>query len=135
MTLMDEGLPEVELAHIEQLRLRALVEADVAVADPLHADDFQLITPSGDSVTKAEYLGGIASGEINYLRWEPRDVAARVCGDAGCVRYHSILEIVVGGREISARRYWHTDYYERRGGQWQVIWSQATEIVNVPDVT
>jgi hypothetical protein len=133
MAHMDEGLHQMELAHVEQLRLRALVDADVAVADRLHADDFQLVTPSGDSVTKDEYLGGIASGEIDYLRWEPRDVVARVSGEAGCVRYHSILEIAVGGRKIGASRYWHTDYYERRGGQWQVVWSQATEIVNAPD--
>jgi hypothetical protein len=24
--------------------------------------------------------------------------------------------------------YWHTDYYELRNGQWQVVWSQSTEI-------
>jgi hypothetical protein len=23
---------------------------------------------------------------------------------------------------------WHTDYYERREGRWQVVWSHATRI-------
>jgi uncharacterized protein DUF4440 len=135
VTLVGEGLAEAELADIERRRLRALVDADVAAADELHAEDFQLVTPSGDAVTKGDYLAGIASGEIDYVRWDPLDVAARVCGDAGCVRYHSILEIVVAGQAVGARRYWHTDYYERRSSGWQVVWSQATEIVNAPDVT
>jgi hypothetical protein len=98
------------------------------VADELHADDFQLVTPGGGTYTKDEYLGEIASGEVDYLLWEPLDIDVRVSGDAGCLRYHSLLHIVVAGREIGPSRYWHTDYYERRLGRWQVIWSQATEI-------
>ena len=31
-------------------------------------------------------------------------------------------------RHETHRRYWHTDYYERRDDRWQVIWSHATEI-------
>lgn len=119
-----------ELDRIERLRLKALVDADVFLADQLHADDFQLVTPSGDTYTKSEYLRKIESGEVDYLLWEPLDVDVRVRGDAGCLRYHSILEIVVAGRKIGPTRCWHTDYYERRAGNWQVTWSQATGIVD-----
>ena len=118
-----------ELVQIEQLRLRALVEADVAVAGTIHADDFQLITPSGDRLSKEQYLGDVAAGVIDYRVWEPLDIEVRVVGDAGCLRYHSNLEIIVAGRHIDLSRYWHTDYYERRDGRWQVIWSHATEIL------
>ena len=38
-------------------RLKALVDANVAAAEELHADDFQLVTPSGAAYTKDEYLG------------------------------------------------------------------------------
>ena len=121
-----------ELAEIERVRLRALVHADIAVADGLHADDFQLITPGGAAYTKEEYLGDIASGAVDYRVWEPQDIDVRICGDAGCLRYHSTLEIVVAGRWIAPSTYWHTDYYERRDGRWQVVWSHATEIVSAP---
>ena len=46
-----------ELENIERRRLKALVDADVAAAEELHADDFQLVTPSGAAYTKDEYLG------------------------------------------------------------------------------
>lgn len=119
---------EADLADVERRRLRALVEAELVVVDQLHASDFQLITPAGDSLSKEEYLGAIASGEINYLLWEPGDIDARARDAAGCVRYQSTIKIVVAGREIGPGRYWHTDFYERTNGRWQVVWSQATEI-------
>ena len=119
-----------ELVQVEQRRLQALVNADVGVAEGFHADDFQLITPGGDALSKDQYLGDVASGVVDYRVWEPLDIEVHVLGDAGCVRYHSNLEIVVAGRQIDLSHYWHTDYYERRDGRWQVVWSHATEIVD-----
>ena len=114
---------------LERQRLRALVKAEVDVAEPLHADDFQLITPFGMTLTKAEYLGGIASGEINYLVFEPAsEIVVQVYGDVVAIRYRSRLEIIVGGRHLPPGHYWHTDLYAPRGGRWQIVWSQATEI-------
>lgn len=124
-----ESQAEADLIRAtERERLRALVEANVARARQLHADDFQLINPAGAAISKEQYLGGIGSGQIDYLFWEPDSIAVRLYGEAAVIRYPSHLEIVVQGRHIPRRRYWHTDLYERRDGQWQVVWSQATEI-------
>lgn len=116
------------LRAIERERLRALVSADVARARQLHADDFQLINPLGGVLSKEEYLGGIGSGQLHYLFWEPEPIAVRVYGNVAVIRYQSQLEVVVQGRHIPRQRYWHTDLYEQREGQWQVVWSQATGI-------
>ena len=112
----------------ERERLRALVQADTAVVNRLHANDFQLINPLGGTISKEQYLGGIAAGVLDYLVWDPDSIAVRVYGQAAVIRYSSHLEIVVQGRKIPLSRYWHTDLYERRSGRWQVVWSQATEI-------
>jgi uncharacterized protein DUF4440 len=116
------------LRATERERLRALVAADVVRARQLHTDDFQLINPLGGVLSKEQYLGGIGSGQLDYLFWEPESIAVRVYGDVAVIRYQSQLEIVVQGRHIPRQRYWHTDLYERREGQWQVAWSQATGI-------
>ena len=114
------------LRSTERERLNALVTGDVERAARVHADDFQLINPLGGSLSKEQYLGGIGSGHIHYLYWEPESIAVRLYADAAVIRYRSELEIVVRGRHIPRQRYWHTDLYERRGGQWQVVWSHAT---------
>ena len=113
----------------ERERLRALVDANMEIARQLHADDFQLITASGASLSKEQYLGGIASGELNYLVWEPIAIEVRLQGQLAAIRYQSKLEIMVQGSLIPLRHYWHTDVYQKRTDSWQVVWSQATEIV------
>ena len=122
--------PKLDLIRAtERQRLRALVEADVETASRLHAEDFQLITPSGTSISKEGYLRDIASGDLHYLVWEPiTDIEVRLYGDAAVIRYQSQLEIVVRGSKIALAHYWHTDSYEKRNAQWQIVWSQATAI-------
>ena len=99
------------------------------VARRLHADDFELINPLGGTLSKDQYLGQIASGDIDYLEWEPEAVEVRLYGDVAAIRYQARLRIVVRGLpDAPSGRFWHTDVYEKRSGQWQVVWSQATEI-------
>jgi len=106
--LIREGIEADELCAIEHQRLQALVEADMTVAGSLHSEDFQ-------------HLGAVASGEIDYLLWEPEAIegyarAARWPCEMALVRYTSRLELVAGGQGMPLRHYWHTDFYERREG-------------------
>jgi len=116
------------LRETERARLRALVGADMDRARQLHAPDFQLITPIGAALSREEYLGAIASGHIRYLTWEPADIAVRLYDGAAVLRYRAQLEVVFSGHKVPLGDYWHTDAYERRDGQWMVVWSQATSI-------
>ena len=117
------------LRAMERERLRALVEADLEVAHRLHADYFQLIKPAGEVFSKEQYLGMVASGEIDYLVWEPDSpMEVLLYGPVAIMRYRSQLDIVRGGRHAGLRRYWHTDSYEQHDGVWQIVWSHATEI-------
>jgi hypothetical protein len=119
--------PELEsLRATERDRLRALVSGDIERAALLHADDFQLVNPLGGVLSKEQYLGGIGSGQIHYLHWEPGPITVRLHGDVAAIRYQAELEIVVKGQHIPRQRYWHTDLYERQRGQWRVVWSHAT---------
>jgi hypothetical protein len=115
-----------DLRETERTRLRALVSGDLDTARKLHADHFQLITPSGRALSREEYLGEIGSGQLKYLAWEPAHIEVHLYGDAAVIRYQADLEVVAAGRHIPLSRHWHTDSYEWRDGRWQVVWSQAT---------
>ena len=119
------------LASIERERLHLLVEADIDGAAAFHADDFQLITPTGRPLSKDGYLERIRSGRISYVRWEAGDIVVRAYGDAAVLRYQAEMVLASGDPTADADptvlRLWHTDLYERRNGRWQVVWSQATE--------
>jgi hypothetical protein len=117
-----------ELRAIERARLRSLVDADIATARRLHADDFELINPAGGTLSKEQYLRDIASGELDYLEWEPGEMRVRLYDKSAVIRYQARLRISVKGS--AGRRgpvtFWHTDLYENRNGQWQIVWSHAT---------
>jgi len=113
------------LPDIERRRLRALVRADVTAAGALHADDYQLITPNGSEMTKADYLGSIAAGQLRYQVFEPvSDMAVLGDGAVAVLRYQARISFDDGPGFIC----WHTDCYELQDGHWRAVWSQATAI-------
>ncbi|WP_228851800.1 nuclear transport factor 2 family protein [Aegicerativicinus sediminis] len=118
-----------KLITIEETRLKALVDGDIDLAASLHADNFELINPVGETLTKQQYLGGIEKGEIDYKVFEPiSKIRVRISGNLAVLRYKSNIEITVGGNALPLRAHWHTDIYENIEGSWKIIWSQATVI-------
>ena len=118
---------ETMLIELERSRLAAFVAGDWDLLDALHAEDFELVNPQGIAWSKSQYLGPMRAGRWQYLVFEPvGQMRASVRGDAGAVRYRSRLSLQIGETVLPASHYRHTDYYERRDGRWQVVFSQAT---------
>ena len=130
--LSDEPRPSLPSAafapDIERARLKAIVQRDLELANSLHADDFEFITPGGRVFSKERYLGDIGSGALNYVVFEPAsDIAVREYGQAAVVRYQLPYELQIGA-EVDTDLMWHTALYEFRDGRWQVVWSHTTRI-------
>jgi hypothetical protein len=132
MTSPARAPVEESLREVERARLRSLVMPDLEVAERLHADDYELITPGGSALTKREYLDGITAGELDYSVFEPiSEIRVRLYDGAAILRYRVRIEILVGG-DRDAGIFWHTDAYELRGDRWQAVWSHATRIRESP---
>ena len=118
MSGIDERLRETE-----RERLRSLVLPDLDLAERLHADDYELVTPGGATLSKRAYLDGIRSGELDYSVFEPvSDIRIRQYEGAAILRYRVRIEIRFEGGQ-DAGTFWHTDAYELRGENWQAVWS------------
>jgi Domain of unknown function (DUF4440) len=117
------------LRGIELTRLRSLVDGDIEAADGFHAEDYQLITPRGHALSKAEYLGSIAAKELHYSVFVPTS-PMEVWGDdhTAVIRYR--VRIAFHNSSAAPLECWHTDCYRNTNGHWQVVSSQATEIRN-----
>lgn len=123
---------ESALRAIERERLAALVAGDIETAERLHADDYELVTPSGRTLSKATYLGAVSDGSLRYVVFEPAsEVRVRIAGDTAVLRYRATIDFEPVDQS-SPVTVWHTDYYERRDGRWQAVWSQATQIAGSP---
>jgi len=121
-----------ELRSIERERLRALVAADGPTLDRLHSDDFQVISPFGSAFTKGEYLRSVASGELDYVLWEPEDIQVRLNGTLAALRYKARADVMARGKLLPTMRTWDTALYERRNGRWVIVWFQVTQISPAP---
>ena len=121
------------LRQTEQTRLKALVEADVAVAGRLIAGDFELINPLGDVLTRDDVLGGVASGGLDFLAdTVTSPIRMRLHGNSAVLRYRHTIEIAVVPVGHLAHPAWTTAVYERRNGRWQIVWEQTGAIGPLP---
>ena len=117
------------LEALERKRLQSLVEGDLETARRLHGDDYQLITPGGRSLSKAEYLEMVTSGDFTYEVFEPASpVAVRIHDGVAIARYHASIVVRDADGDRDTGLFWHTDVWERRDAGWQAVWSQATRI-------
>ena len=123
-----EPLTEKSVRTAEQERLQALVEANIELADRRHAPDFQVINPFGRVSSKSDYLAKVSSGENDYLSWVPGAITVRLYGKIAAVRYSSSVDIAVRGRRLPRMHCWNTGLYEYRGGLWQIVWFQVTQV-------
>ena len=120
-----------EIRELEASRLRALVEPDLELAERLHADEYELITPTGTRLSKELYLGMIASGSLVYRVFEPvSGIEVRGGGDFALVRYRARIGLEEGDHTADFVC-WHLDSYELIDGRWQAVWSQATKTTSV----
>lgn len=115
---------------IERQRLRSLVDVDLNTARRLHSEDFQLINPAGAVVTREEYFGVLQSGQLDYVAWDAGEIAVKLFGNAAVIRYlDNRFDVNSGSNVVHRGPMYHTNLYERRGGQWQIVWSQASGII------
>ncbi len=120
--------PHAYFCALERARTQALVARDMALAWPLHAADYLLITPSGVSFTRQRYLDKITSGVLGYAAWEPGEMQVRSSEHMAIVRYPVTLTLDHNGTPGTPTLCWHIDSYELMDGVWQAVWSQATAL-------
>jgi hypothetical protein len=121
------------LRQIEHKRLRALVDADVAVAGHLMARDFELINPLGDVLTRDDLLGAVGAGAIDFLSDEVSgQIRVRLHRGMAVLRYRHTIDIQVAGVGHLTHPAWTTALYERHNGRWQIVWEQTGAIGPLP---
>ena len=118
------------LIGLERERLAALEARDMATADRLHAEEYQLITPNGSAISKAMYLGSILGGSLRYRVFAPIEEPRVLMSDGMAVlRYRCRIEVLSEGEHFITEA-WHTDVWREVQGVWQAVWSQATAYQN-----
>jgi hypothetical protein len=121
--------PANQVRTAERTLLRAVVAHDTRAAGALLAPDFQGIDVTGTAGTRADNLANIG-GAIDFVKAEPLSpIRVRVHGNSAVARVKLAFKVVARGQTVEHGA-WTTDVFERRHGNWQVVWEQTTAIPN-----
>ncbi len=114
------GTAEQELLNQMQDWMNAEVKADMAFLEQFITEDCVITDPSGAVWTKAQFLGGLKSGEGAVISFVLDNMKARIYGDAAVVNGRMTAKQTFKGQDISGR-YQCTDVFIKKAGRWQCV--------------
>lgn len=109
-------------------RYDALRRGDPAPLESIYADDYTLVTATGEVKTKADQIRQLKSGELHYVKFDVVERSVRMYGDVAVVLSVQNDVIVQNGRQIIAGKERVTRVYKYMDGMWRVITTHATPI-------
>jgi ketosteroid isomerase-like protein len=116
-----------QLKQMEKQRAEALMKGDAGFIDRTTADDYTMITSSGELRNKGRAMGDLKSGEVKFQSADVDDLEVRVYGDTAVVTGRHTQKAQSAGNNISGQ-YRFTRVYVKQKGQWKAVAYQATRI-------
>jgi ketosteroid isomerase-like protein len=122
-----EKEPAAELIALEQLFARTVVKGDAAALEKLVDDDWMIVGPEGNVITKPAFLDVVKSGALTHSTMELDETRVRVYGDTAIVTARAVTTGTYQGRPFTTRER-STDVFVRQHGHWKYVLTQLTTI-------
>lgn len=106
---------------------RAIVAKDRAAIEANMADDFRQIDARGDVETKASFVDGLVSPDLQLDPYTVEDFDMRVYGDTALLSGRTRMTGRYQGKPFSTH-YRYIDIYVKRGGAWKIVSVQISPI-------
>jgi Domain of unknown function (DUF4440) len=107
-----------ELVELSRQKWLWMAERNKAALDKLF-DPQAVFVHMGATMTKAEELGVIEGGRIQYKEADVQEISARIIGDTGIVVSKIQLFALVGGNE-ARNPFTVTETYIKQTGEWKL---------------
>lgn len=118
---------EQSLMQMERDWNNALLAKDYKTLGRIMADDWIAIDYRGLTVTKAESIAELKSGESSNQSVELGEMNVRVFGNTAIVMGSDTEKSEYHGKDSSGRYAW-MDVFVKRSGRWQVVATETTKI-------
>jgi len=127
--LASAGAEDVQehLKKLETERAAAVVKGDADWLDKHTADDYMLISMSGQISDKAKMLEGFKSGQSKLTSDDLSDMKVRVYGNTAIVTGKADVKGMLGGQDATGQILF-TRVYVKKNGTWQTVSLQQTRI-------
>ncbi len=111
---------EHEIMAIDDRRLNALRQGNPEPLRHIYADDYTLVTPSGEIHSKNDQINDLISGRVHFDKLELLERKVRVYGDVAIVLSRENSNILQAGQSVGGDMYL-TRTYKKVGTTWYVI--------------
>ncbi|HTJ62259.1 MAG TPA: nuclear transport factor 2 family protein [Alphaproteobacteria bacterium] len=129
MPTKPQASETAQLLEQEHRRQAALIAGDFTALDRILADDLIHVHGGGNVDDKAQYLGLLRT-LFTFVAIERRNPDIRFLGDAALMTGEMTQTVRLNATgEVKTISAFGTQVWARRGGEWQQLLYQATEIV------
>ena len=124
----DHSQDEQALMKIQHEWAEARVKGDSSYTRRIEAEDCTIVWPDGRIVNKREDLQTM-TGDIVFTEFKIDDLQVRLYGDTGIVVGEGMIKAHKGKQVLLGGKFVWTDTFVKQGGQWKVVASQITPVL------
>ena len=106
----------------------ARVKGDSSYTRRLESEDCTIVWPDGRIVNKRGDLESM-TGDIVFSEFKIHNLQVRLYDDTGIVVGEGIIKAHKGKQDILDGKFVWTDPFAKQGGQWKVVASQITPVL------
>jgi ketosteroid isomerase-like protein len=124
----DHSQEEQALMKIQREWAEARVKGDSSFTRRLEVEDCTIVWPDGRIVNKRGDLESM-TGDIVFSEFKTHNLQVRLYGDTGIVVGQGIIKAHKGKQDLLDGKFVWTDTFAKQGGQWKVVASQITPVL------
>jgi len=124
----DHSQEEQALMKIQHEWAEARVKGDSSYTRRLEAEDCTIVWPDGRIVNKQADLESM-TGDIVFSEFKIHDLRVRLYADTGIVVGQGTIRAQKGKQDLLGGKFVWTDTFVKQGGEWKVVGSQITPIL------
>ena len=106
----------------------ARVKGDSSYARRVEANDCTIVWPDGSIVNEQQDLQTM-TGDMVFTEFKIDDLRVRLYGDTGIVVGQGTIRAHKGKQDLLGGKFVWTDTFVKQGGQWKVVASQITPVL------
>jgi ketosteroid isomerase-like protein len=123
----DDADAEKQVAMLSKQYREAAVKGDTEAMDAIQADDWMVIEPDGNVVSKAQNTKNVKDASVKFESMAPSEVKVRVYGDAAVVTSRVHAKLKLKGEKVD-NHVRVSEFYAKQGGKWRCVSMQLTSI-------
>jgi ketosteroid isomerase-like protein len=117
-----------EIDQLERTWVDAILHRNVSAMEPLLADDYIAITPTGTLQSKDEALAALRAGTVQFASIDLSDRKVRFYGQTALVTSRAEVTGTAGDHTISGSYRYTRVYVRDSRGKWKIVSFEANRI-------